>query len=360
MGIKIAVYTIALNEEKHVKRWFDSAKDADLLLIADTGSTDSTKFIAKSLGIQVYEIEVTPWRFDVAKNAALDLIPENFDICAQIDMDEVLNSNWRLELENSFNQGNVWPIYTEVLSRNNDGTIRKSFQNFRIHPRHGFRWKYPIHEIITPINSTVSYERGLTAVEVEHLPDHTKTRSSYLELLRTAVSESPNDWRMNHYLNREYMYRQDWLKVLQTGYRCSELSGGWDVERASTYMWISEAARWLGMMPLAKYWASRATESAPDFYEAWHWRAHIAHLLNDWTECLLSARKIEILARQSHHLVKPEVWEWWGYDLIALSSSKLGLNQWAILYGKRALEGSPHDSRLAKNLEHYLKIEENL
>ena len=51
---KVAVYTIALNEDKHVKRWFESAKEADVLLIADTGSKDKTAFLAKSLGISVF------------------------------------------------------------------------------------------------------------------------------------------------------------------------------------------------------------------------------------------------------------------------------------------------------------------
>ena len=50
--MKIAVYTIALNEEKFVERWYESAKDADYLMIADTGSTDKTKRIAKKLGIK--------------------------------------------------------------------------------------------------------------------------------------------------------------------------------------------------------------------------------------------------------------------------------------------------------------------
>ena len=40
--MKIAVYCIALNEEKFVESWYNSAKDADYLLIADTGSTDCT------------------------------------------------------------------------------------------------------------------------------------------------------------------------------------------------------------------------------------------------------------------------------------------------------------------------------
>ena len=40
--MKIAVYTIALNEEKFVERWAESCKDADYRLILDNGSTDGT------------------------------------------------------------------------------------------------------------------------------------------------------------------------------------------------------------------------------------------------------------------------------------------------------------------------------
>jgi hypothetical protein len=40
--MKIAAYTIALNEEKHVMRWLEATKDADIRVVADTGSTDKT------------------------------------------------------------------------------------------------------------------------------------------------------------------------------------------------------------------------------------------------------------------------------------------------------------------------------
>ena len=40
MALKIAVYAISKNEEQFVKRFCVSAKDADLILIADTGSED--------------------------------------------------------------------------------------------------------------------------------------------------------------------------------------------------------------------------------------------------------------------------------------------------------------------------------
>ena len=38
--MKIAVYAIALNEAKHAKRWAEATKDADIRIVADTGSTD--------------------------------------------------------------------------------------------------------------------------------------------------------------------------------------------------------------------------------------------------------------------------------------------------------------------------------
>jgi glycosyltransferase involved in cell wall biosynthesis len=77
--MRVAVYTIALNEEKFLDSWFESAKEADYLLIADTGSSDGTIEKARSLGINVIEITVKPWRFDVARNTALSFIPSDID-----------------------------------------------------------------------------------------------------------------------------------------------------------------------------------------------------------------------------------------------------------------------------------------
>jgi len=77
--LKIAVYSIALNEEQFVEQWYQSAKEADYLLIADTGSSDRTVEIAKFLGINVVEISIKPWRFDDARNASLAVIPSDID-----------------------------------------------------------------------------------------------------------------------------------------------------------------------------------------------------------------------------------------------------------------------------------------
>ena len=68
--MKIAVSAISHNEEKHVKRFCESAKDADLIHIADTGSTDNTVEVAKECGAIVNEICISPWRFDQRREAA--------------------------------------------------------------------------------------------------------------------------------------------------------------------------------------------------------------------------------------------------------------------------------------------------
>jgi predicted O-methyltransferase YrrM len=59
------------------------------------------------------------------------------------------------------------------------------------------------------------------------------------------------------------------------------------------------------------------------------------------------------LNRQKHHLVKPSVWDWWGFDLIALAHYKLGNYAEAITYGKKALSGAIDNTRLQKNLQFY-------
>ena len=78
--MKIAVYAISKNEEQFVKRFCESAKDADMVLIADTGSTDNTAQVAKECGAVVHDICISPWRFDKARDTALALIPRDYDV----------------------------------------------------------------------------------------------------------------------------------------------------------------------------------------------------------------------------------------------------------------------------------------
>lgn len=195
--MKIAVYTIALNEEQFVERWYESAKDADYLLIADTGSTDKTIEVAKSLGIHVVSISINPWRFDDARNAALASLPADIDYCISMDMDEILSKGWRENLEKmTGDQIEYLFNYTFKDEAMKVPLIR--FMNNRIHKRNGFRWKWMIHECLVNNRkeNTIEFCEGL---EVSHKPDKEKPRSQYLPMLEDSLKEYPNDERLTFY-----------------------------------------------------------------------------------------------------------------------------------------------------------------
>lgn len=352
--LKIAVYTIALNEEKFVERWYNSAKDADLLLIADTGSTDKTVQTARKLGIQVEEIKVEPWRFDVARNLNLTMIPEDFDICIQLDMDEILPEGWRPKVEEAFLSGNVWPRYKHVWNRYPDGSPRTFQPYFKIHPRHGMRWVYPIHEMLIP-DGTKTMNSEYLDLEVDHLQDLSKSRGSYLELIEMAVRETPDEWRMNFYLQREYRVLKRWQDVLKAGSKALTLQSGFNIERASCCIWSAEAAHELGFTDWAVQWAERGICEAPLFFEPKGMRAHLAYLAKDWTNCYKFAIQILTHTKVEFIHTRLDYWDWYMYDLIALSSYNLGKREEAVHFGKLAIQGHPEDKRLKKNLEYYLQ-----
>ena len=68
---KICVYAICKNEEKFAEAWMESVKEADMVVVLDTGSTDRTVSILKNAGAEVYEETISPWRFDTARNRSL-------------------------------------------------------------------------------------------------------------------------------------------------------------------------------------------------------------------------------------------------------------------------------------------------
>ena len=67
--LPIYVCSIAKNEAAHVRRWAESAKDADGIYMLDTGSDDDTVAIARECGVIVFEKTYERWSFAAARNA---------------------------------------------------------------------------------------------------------------------------------------------------------------------------------------------------------------------------------------------------------------------------------------------------
>ena len=167
--LKIAVYAISKNEEKFVDRWYESMKEADAIYVLDTGSTDETVKKLKSLGVIVNSEIITPWRFDVARNKSLEMVPEDVDVCVCTDLDEVFESGWRKKIEQSFKNANRLRYkYNWSLDEQNRPIV--SFLYEKIHDRKHYKWIYPVHEILkcSLENEVVNTDESIV---LNHYPD---------------------------------------------------------------------------------------------------------------------------------------------------------------------------------------------
>ena len=93
---KICVYAICKNELKFVEQWLENMSEADYIVVLDTGSTDGTyeKLLEDSRVTLVKQQEIKPWRFDVARNESMKLIPGDADILVCTDFDELFEPGW--------------------------------------------------------------------------------------------------------------------------------------------------------------------------------------------------------------------------------------------------------------------------
>ena len=161
--------------------------------------------LARSLGILVHEIRVKPWRFDDARNTALALVPADVDVCVSVDMDEVLYPGWRQALEAQWQEDTNHGRFLYTWNHDEDGNNGITYWYEKIHSRHGWRWKHPVHEILQPDRIEEKCV-NVYGFELHHFADPSKSRGQYLELLELSVREDPHNDRNAFYYARELMF----------------------------------------------------------------------------------------------------------------------------------------------------------
>jgi tetratricopeptide (TPR) repeat protein len=343
--MKIAVYTIAKNEQAFVQRWAESCKQADYRFILDTGSTDQTINHAWELGVDTHQRVFKPWRFDDARNFALSLLPHDIDLCIALDMDEVLQPGWREALE-AIPEGITRPRYKYTWSWNPDGSEGLVYGGDKIHGRHGYKWKHPVHEVLKPTDGETQH--WVDGLEIHHHPDNSKSRSQYLPLLKLAVEEDPRDDRNHFYLARELYFAGDYGLAQYHFARHLDLST-WLPERAASHRYLAKM-----VSNAADYHLYRAIAEDPTRRETWVDLAQYYHNQHNWPECRNAASSaLAITTKPLDYLCEAEAWGWLPHDLMAIASYHLGDTDEAFFHGSNALAVNPTDTRLKTNLTHY-------
>jgi tetratricopeptide (TPR) repeat protein len=305
--MKIAVYAIAKNEEAHVNRFMDSVRDADLIVVADTGSTDHTRELLKARGALVFNIAINPFRFDHARNMALACVPSDVDVCVSMDLDEVVTPGWRQAIEDAWWLHTTRLRYLFVWSHHPDGSPDIHFFADKIHSRRGYHWENAAHEFLTP-DDPAREVFGHCSLRIDHWPDASKSRGNYLPLLKLAADEKPDDARARFYYGRELMYHGRWDEAIGELGRYIARDPQNTTEMITAMRFLARCHVRLNERTLAEGWLLDAL-CVEENREA---RVDMAVLLHDngeWLRALYHAKEaLAIKDRPKHYCTEAYAW----------------------------------------------------
>jgi len=354
--MKIAIYGISKNEEKFVERWAKSAQESDGIFLLDTGSTDTTVDIAIKNGVLVQTKEIIPWRFDVARNASLNMIPEDYDVAICLDLDEILVPGWRQKLEASWNLTNIDRLrYKYVWSWIEPGKPDLIYYADKIHSlKSGFVWINPVHEVLSLIEKRNEIQVwNHDDILIEHHPDSAKSRSQYLPLLELAVQELPDDDRNVHYLAREYFFHSRYEEAIDLFKRHITLSN-WNEEMAFSKRYISQSYFYLGNKTEALRFALDACYTA-SLRETWVWLAQIFFSEKNWYGLIWAfSESMKIDINSPNYFNERNARNHYMFDMVSVAFTEIGhlnMAEDAIKNAIKLCDNEKDRERLKKNLE---------
>jgi tetratricopeptide (TPR) repeat protein len=304
--------------------------------------------VARQHGAVVHDICISPWRFDLARNAALALVPRDFDICVSLDIDEMLQPGWREEMER------VWLLgKTTRLRYRYEWSPGVRFYYEKIHARHGYRWHHPCHEYPVPDGRIQEDWAHSDMLMVVHGADPHKSRGFYLDLLELSVKEDPHCPRNAFYYARELSFNHRWRESITECKRYLALPAAtWDHERAYAYRVIGKCHASMGEVQEAEKAFHHAALEAPHTREGWCELAMLMHQQGRWNECFAySTRALSIKDRPQVYTIDPAAWGALPHDLASISGWALGLREQALQYAKEALSLCPDDTRIRGNVD---------
>jgi GT2 family glycosyltransferase/2-polyprenyl-3-methyl-5-hydroxy-6-metoxy-1,4-benzoquinol methylase/tetratricopeptide (TPR) repeat protein len=258
-GPKISLCMIVRNEDPHIADCLKSiAPYVDEMIVVDTGSTDRTPEIARSLGAKVIEIE-WPDSFSAARNVSLDHAAG--DWIFWMDADDVIDEESGRALRTSAEQAgeNILGFIAQVhcpAGPGEDGeTVVDHVKLFRNRP--DLRFELRMHEQILPSLRRAGGEIARAPIHVTHAHyDHSpqgqkKKRERDAYLLALDLQENPDHPFVHFNIGMTAFHEKDFPKAIKHLRASIDLSAPQDSQVRKAYALLASSYRAMGNGPEA-------------------------------------------------------------------------------------------------------------
>lgn len=240
----ITLCMIAKNEEEFISQSINSVKEiVDEIIVVDTGSSDNTKEICRSLGARVIELD-----WDVYKNGFS--YPRNLSIrnastswILRIDADEYIPKKYLSEILNltkENNDGYIFPIKNFLENPNNKKpkwVLSETCRLFRSYPEIEYRGS--VHEELDESWKDLAKlrnKRNEKGIIIKKVPFHIyhfgylkpkqfvdNKFKKYCELAEQMIQENPNDPKSYFTTAVHYYHISDFKKAYKNYKKTIEL-----------------------------------------------------------------------------------------------------------------------------------------
>lgn len=278
--MKFSIALIAKNESRTLPRLMDSLKvfqeKGGEVLLLDTGSTDSTPDIARSLGCIVHEVG-NKFRVTLDKDL-VQKINEKFiveddapvvkegdsmfdyssarnyiaqfaknDMLATPDCDEIYTKLDLDKINGEIEKGADQLEYQFVYAHDERGNEMIKFLHCKFYNRAKLKWSGVIHEVLVPTTEAEPKRVNLPEdiIKLEHWQNPETNRGGYLVGLAYDSFINPDNDRNAHYFGRELFYYGRHKSAIEQFKRHIAMNR-WPTERSASMCYIGESYLLMG------------------------------------------------------------------------------------------------------------------
>ncbi len=299
---RLSLSMIIKNEEKFLEGCLESVKGVvDEIVIADTGSTDSSKEIAARYGAKVVEF---PWVGDFSAARNFSLSHCTGDWILYLDADERLKEGQSALVQRLIGESNV--TAHNVVIENPTSLHQGEFSQENSYPRlfrriPGVRFEGRVHEQLWPSLIKQNCLVRQSTLVIHHLGygegyERVKQKAERnLELLKAQLAERPNDAYAQFQIGNSLVVLQRYqeaVPALESAIQNTKL----DISnRASCYNLLAEIEVKKGNLRAAEEYCKESLKCGPRQLMA-HWFLSLIYFdLKEHSAALEALRRIEHL-----------------------------------------------------------------